>query len=202
MPAAANADATPAPAPSPSLSPAPLPTAQRSGTRQAAGSPDFTSAGLCLSYNNYYDCLYYPAEHEQAYISATYYTPLEENYVRTVSGDNTFTYGTGYNGLYKGASVYCLEDINDDFVTVTNLGSAQFIVNGWAGSCTGVYDEWVAVGQWLVNVGATDYYAANIGDEYPYSQVMEAACPTNDCGIWVKESSPSGDDSDQWTYVP
>jgi hypothetical protein len=200
--AAASAHPTPAPALSLSLSTALLPTGQGSATRHAVGSPDFTTSGLCLSYNhNPYYCLFYTKVDTQATLGDDEGVELEENYIRTVSSDNTFTFGSGYNGLYKGDRVYCFEDSKGDFVSTTLEANYNVIVNEYAGSCTGVYDEWVAVGKWLVNVGETDWAYAEGYGLYPYSEVMESGCDTTGCGVWVDESAPSSNNDDQWSYV-
>jgi hypothetical protein len=202
--AAASAHATPASAPSPSLSPAPQRTGQGSATRQAADSPDTTVHLLCLFYSvtfTYPACVNFNGVGPQAYISSNGWASVDEDYVRTVSGDNTFTFGSGYNGLYAGDYVYCLKLGTEYYLTTTLQANGNIIVNAWTGSCTGVYDEWVAAGKWLVNVGETDWFYSIGFDEYPYSEVMESGCATNNCKIWVEESAATRNPDDQWASV-
>ncbi len=156
---------------------------------------------LCLARTMQYWCLTYSKEDTQATITDVGGIIFDWYYIRTISGDNTFTLGSGYNGLYAGDDVYCFEDLNGDYLSDTLEANGDVIVNGYAGSCTGAYDEWVQDGDWLINVGETDWNYAEGFFEYPYSSVMTSGCDNDTtCHVWVEESTAEGNNDNQWYF--
>jgi hypothetical protein len=157
------------------------------------------SGALCLTSDTW--CLNFSlTQTTQATIADSEGNTLDEYLIRHVSGDNTFTFGSGYNALYSGDPVYCFEE-DGIFVSTTLEANGDHIVNGYGGTCTGVYDEWVFDGYWLINVGVTDWYYTQGDSEYPYSSVMESGCDNDTtCSVWVEESATKSNDDDQWYF--
>ncbi len=153
---------------------------------------------LCLTSTDW--CIIYSAEDTQATLAYDLGVNFDFYDIRQVSGTNTFTDGSGYNALYAGDDVYCLEDSNDDFLHAGQEADGDVIVEGWtAGVCTSVWDEWVKDGHWWINVGETDWYYTQGETQYPYSSVITSGCDNDTtCHVWVEESTPSGNNDNQW----
>jgi hypothetical protein len=110
------------------------------------------------------------------------------------TGDNVWPFknGTGFNNLYCGDSVGYIVTVNGNCLGLYNPGGTmQTIVRPCDG---GANVMWVGVGNWLVNVQAT-----NIQDDYPYGSAMKAGCQT-DCYVWIQAHQP-GNATDQWGTV-
>jgi hypothetical protein len=179
----------------------------RTAAANAISSPDQTFVGVfipCLERSTDKDwCLTYSVEDTQATLAYGSGVAYDEYDIRTVGGTNTFTDGSGYNSLYSGDVVYCFEDINGYFLHAGQEADGDVIVEGWPGVCTGVWDEWVLDGDWWINVGETDWYYAQGETQYPYSSVMTSGCDNDTtCHVWVEESTPSGNDDNQWYREP
>jgi hypothetical protein len=157
-------------------------------------------ADLCLARSPDADwCVTYSKEDTQATLGDDSGVVFDVYNIRTVGGTNTFTDGSGYNSLYAGKPVACLEDNNGYFLHAGQEADGDVIVEGWPGLCTGVWDEWVQDGDWYINVGETDWYYSQGETQYPYSSVITSGCDNDTtCHVWVEESTPSGNDDNQW----